>query len=333
MFFLIKGMRAGAFLLTFFVVNALGTSLYATTIEESEAYVEQHCGEKIDLAVLLKMTPAKFSKNVCSQHYLFLAANEFKMKMIDLCRQSGGEGKCVVILKREHLEDFVKEILDKTERKHYSHIGQMSDIVRGRFNLDNFRQVEKTVELIEQYTKTNKWIRIIEVIYPRSPILDLHTHTYSNTVFGYPRFHVVMESEKGLDFEWQVGTKNSTEILETPGVPLPQGIKLPRDFHTDLHDIDYRVLRAFASKKANSTIVTKLKINEYLDEEAATLGEAAVQGNEYNTKAKLVSLHKKAGTILNSLIQEKGLPFVQRLFGEVEEDQCSIPSVGSEMND
>lgn len=63
-------------------------------------------------------------------------------------------------------------------------------------------------------------------------------------MIGQPRWHINMaDPQTGLHFEWQMGTEMTSKLYETPGIALHKGVELGPGMHTDLHDIEYDILR------------------------------------------------------------------------------------------
>ena len=100
------------------------------------------------------------------------------------------------ILKRDDFDSFVKGVIEKCKRKGYDRIGQMDDIVRGRFNLDLGPDVERIAIALQ--TQTEFPVTVVER--PRRP------NQYG---YGYPRWHVVVRDTSGSPTNGRWGRRQS----------------------------------------------------------------------------------------------------------------------------
>lgn len=285
-------------------------------------------GKKPTLDEVLNMSPSEFGANTEAQDVLFNGASDFRDRMNffagQMIERSGQKGEARSILKRNDKAEFVRLILEKCARKGYSKIGQMPDIVRGRFNMDTWDGVQGVVNMIRQ----NRDYQIIEVVDPRRPQGD-------QGGFGYPRFHVVIRDKTSqLQHEWQVGTLATTKVFETEGIPMPDGVTLPADKRSDIHDIEYDVFGHI--EKHDPKFADEMKIpwfrRQVVDPFAAESGRRGSEmigpDKQLNPEAakKLSHIHQQAGDILKHIAKVKGPEYINRLLrGEQPEEDESEP--------
>ena len=134
-----------------------------------------------------------------------------------------GEGTELLMgLKRSNLDEFVASVREKVERKGYTEVGQMGDMIRGRISVDDGATVDSVVAQLRQQ-------------FPEA-VFDIKTDT------PYPRVHVDLEGANGIKFELQVGTKATNDFLESRGVRIPDVLQArvgleTADFHVAKYDL------------------------------------------------------------------------------------------------
>ncbi len=175
---------------------------------------------------VLEMNHAQWANDPVAQRTLFDNAKAAVTRMREAGARAteGMEGAEVVsILKRENFEDFVSEVLKKQRGKNYPNMGEMSDIIRGRFNLATGEDVATVAERMQKEFAGS----IVEIKPPRP---------------GYPRWHInVRDAESGLVHEWQVGTDATTKFYETPTLDIPSTVKAFGG-QPNFHDGVYKLL-------------------------------------------------------------------------------------------
>ncbi len=121
-------------------------------------------------------------------------------------------------------DKFIGGVLEKNSRKSYESVGQMSDMSRGRFDLDT------EDEVIAVATKLRN--RLEREFGPENVVLEGYKGTYK-------RYHLVVKDvATGIEHEFQIGTKALTEFIEGAKIKLPPGVELHAapDFHTVVYD-------------------------------------------------------------------------------------------------
>jgi hypothetical protein len=256
------------------------------------------------------MTVREFAKNEAAQRQLFEAAQKVrdsqeafaKGLLADLKIQGEAES----MMKRRDFEGFTWGILEKCARKGYTHLGEMDDIVRGRFNLPKMSDVEAVAEALETQTKS----LVISTIGPRLE---------AGVPGGYPRYHViVMDTETGITHEWQVGTTAVTRAFQAEGIVIPQALKpLPKGMHADLHDIQYDILNSI--ERDYPRVGARYGLPAFRARVAVLAAEAGKRGDELlaptaELPERLSALHAEAADILRRLVDEKGPDFIRQFY-------------------
>lgn len=258
--------------------------------------------------VLTNLTVEEFTTNGEAQRELFELATRMRDQqqqfadnlLADLGIQ-GGEANS--ILKRDNFEEFVQGVVAKCRRNKYTYIDEMDDIVRGRFNLETWEDVQKVADALENQRR----FLVKEKLGPRRP--------QQAGGYGYPRYHIVLEDQTtGLAHEWQVGTRAATQIFETPGIRIPTNLTLPKGMKPNLHDIEYDIFRVGINKKFPD-LSGELGIPEFLNRVDQLAAEAG-SGGALKTplKEKLAQLHEEASSILQNLVDRKSPEFVQQFY-------------------
>jgi hypothetical protein len=265
----------------------------------------------------LDQSPEEFAKDTpeqkAAQQELFDRAKEavprqqaFIDSILSELKIAGAEAES--ILKRNIVSEFTKKIIEKVrDRKDYKTVGEMTDIIRGRVDLDNPADVERVKDAILSQGK----VSVKDVQFQR---------VQAGVDGGYPRVHIeVIDPETGLVHEWQIGPKQATEVFETPGID-PAGIDIKPE-NTNLHDIEYDIFKSMEDpsdllsleeQAALRKLAQEVGIPEFrkkVAELAARTGKEKVPASELAQRIK--ELHTEAGAILKALVQKKGIPFVE----------------------
>ena len=209
------------------------------------------------------------------------------------------------VLKRDNLAEFVDGIIEKGKRKKYKKISQMDDIVRGRVNTKSWEDVEK---IFNELYKGKKY-RVIHKENPRRPLANKNE-------YGYPRYHIILEDPKtGLTHEWQIGTKAVTEVYEKEGIKIPEGLKLKKGMHNDLHDIEYDIFKKV--QDSNFKLANKIGITEFMKKVDNLAGKAGRLGDAYSKPElykEIEILHKDASIILKKMYKIKGAKYIEKFY-------------------
>ena len=144
---------------------------------------------------------------------------------------------------------------------------------------------------------------------------------------GYPRFHVdVRDPATGIVHEWQIGTKQTTELFEKPGIDVGN-LDIPPQSR-NIHDIEYDIFKALdepKQKEVNGELVPSAQTVAEFRQLADAVGipefreqvarAAAETGSKRIPDGKLdreiARLHDQASEILRQLVARKGAPFVE----------------------
>lgn len=253
----------------------------------------------------LDMSADEFEADEEAQNELFEMAhatrarqNGFAQSMI---AQAGAEGTASSILKRDDFDQFVEGVLEKVRRKGYSRIGEMPDIVRGRFNMARMRDVNLVVGEIVAQTR----FRVIEVVAPRER---------EGVAMGYPRWHIVVEDSNRIIHEWQIGTQAVTDVYEQRGINIPPEVgPLPEGMHNDIHDIEYDILKRI--QEDHPDIAGEVGIPEFRRQVALASADAGRQGADMPDKnERIVELHNQCSTILRQLVDRHGPDIIRKYF-------------------
>lgn len=252
------------------------------------------------------MSPEEFEQDPEAQKTLFETAKTVRDQQQSFAEGLLAEKKVTgivkSILKRNTLEAFVKGIIEKCKRNGYTKIGQMDDIVRGRFDLKAGADVDTIAAAMQAQTRYP--IKSTEA--PRRP--------QEGGGFGYPRWHVVvLDPVTKLTHEWQIGTRATTEVFETPGIKLPDGVKLGPGMKNDLHDIEYDIFRGIKRKypkvHQRHGLPAFHKAVDKIAAEAGLRGDATPE-----LKLKIIQLHVGAGRHLQKLVDEFGPDWLKQFY-------------------
>jgi hypothetical protein len=257
---------------------------------------------------VLDMSPEQFEKDTDAQKELYAMAKNLRGRQQAfaeglLKEKKITDGKVKSILKRENFDEFVKGVIAKCKRNDYKRIGQMDDIVRGRFNLRSEADVNTIAVALKEQTK----YPVKEVVSPRRP--------QKGSGFGYPRWHIIVKDpDTGLTHEWQVGTEAVTEVFEKKGIKLPDGLKLGPNMRNDLHDIEYDIFKA-GIKKKYPEVHKRHKLPEFHDKVDEVAAEAGRKGAKTpNLNKKIDRLHKDAAWHLQKLVDEFGTEWFKQFY-------------------
>ena len=253
----------------------------------------------------LDMTVAEFEASVEGQLDLFDMAKETRGRQQKFANAILAASKVAGIassmLKRDDFDSFIKGVIEKCKRKGYARIGQMDDIVRGRFNLDLGPDVEKIAIALQKQTE----FPVTTVERPRRP------NQYG---YGYPRWHVVVHDTSGITHEWQVGTQAVTEVYEKRGIVIPSAVgALPEGMHNDIHDIEYDILRRI--QEDHPDIAASVGIPEFRHRVDLISAQAGSQGkNMPELDKRIDELHGSCSTILKDLVAQHGPEIIRKYF-------------------
>ena len=277
--------------------------------------------DQLTLTRVLDMNPGQFATSSRAATFLFSAATEVSNEMTNLGsrittaldRGGAAPARYGVKLKRDDPTEFWKTVVQKMYRKNYASVRDVSDLARGRIDVGGANDVRRAVQMLQQYASGRGYTVHIEP--PRRPIPG------KTGLFGYPRYHVILTSGKGIQFEWQVGTGATTRVWEKTGIPIPAGLQLPPGTVTDIHDIEYRIFQPIWKNALGrnpdpglAALERELRLKAFTDEVDVLAGESALQGDKLpRLDQRVDALHRKAGRILQGIVDRKGTAFVERL--------------------
>lgn len=262
----------------------------------------------------LDMTADEFEASPKAQRSLYIAANGALKRQMSLMKgviKRLGIKKVTPYneLKRLDVDAFVKGIVAKVrERKGYATIREMTDIIRGRINVDNPKDVKRVVAEIQKTGLIGP--NGVEPPKKRAGVAE-----------GYPRWHVdVMDPETGIIHEWQIGTKQTTKLFQDPGIDV--GPLRIEQKNTNIHDIEYDIFKSIDQPDAKSlspetvaeyrALAQEVGISDYrrrVAEVSARTGRETIPSAELDALIK--QLHAEAGALLKVLIQRRGVEWVQ----------------------
>jgi hypothetical protein len=192
----------------------------------------------------LGMHHSEWATDVDAQKALFAASEQAVTRMKaagDEIVQGMPGAEVSSLRKRNDFDQFVTEIVKKQKNENYATVGNMCDIVRGRFNVETGADVELVVARLKEKFGSD----VVKVKPPRE---------------GYPRWHInVVDAQTGLVHEWQVGTKNTTQFFETKSVVIPDTITAFKG-QPDFHDGVYKLL----NKVTDPVVRAKYGIDDML---------------------------------------------------------------------
>jgi hypothetical protein len=256
---------------------------------------------------VLDMSPDEFEKNQEAQYQLFTMAKSCRARMQALAEEilsqqliTGGEVKS--ILKRDSLPDFTAGVLAKCRRNNYTRIGQMDDMVRGRFDLRS----NDDVNTVAAALKVQKKYPVAFAVAPQRP--------QPAGGFGYPRWHIIVsDPDSGLTHEWQIGTKAVTEVFEKGKIKLPEGVELGPGMKPDLHDIEYDIFRGIEKKYPD--VHKRHNLPEFHAKVDTLAAEAGLKGEKTpDLMKKIGALHEDAYRHLQKLVDEFGAEWLKQFY-------------------
>ncbi len=293
----------------------------AKPVEQPDAYKgEQVLGKqpaspdfKLNRPKALDQSAQEFAADKPAQSELFQRAgeavarqNKFIRKILADLDLNPDFGRSIP--KRKTLADFAQKIIDKVGgRKGYPTVGGMTDMIRGRVNVEDPADAERVYQAILAQIESRplKWQR------PRA-VADVPN--------GYPRFHIDVEDpETGITHEWQIGTQQVTDFYETPGID-PAGVHIEPG-NTNIHDIEYDIFKSIDEpnkdlpadqQQALRELAAQLNLHPFrqkVAQFAARLGGETVPAAELATTIKAV--HAEASALLRELVRLKGTAFVE----------------------
>lgn len=185
----------------------------------------------------------------------------------------------------------------------------MDDMVRGRINSIN----GENADIIFQRLRYKQ--RQYKVIHVEPPRRGPTSKKLSESEFGYPRYHIILQDSKtGLTHEWQIGTKAVTDVFEYKAKPIKFPDKrLYNYFNPDLHDIDYDLFRSLLNNPKYKQLAKEIGIPQFCNKVDRVAGKAGRYGEAVRNKQlfkEIELLHEEAGKILKRLYDEKGFDFI-----------------------
>jgi hypothetical protein len=269
----------------------------------------------------LDMSAEELANDVAAQQELFQAAQEACARqnafIQSVLKELGIQAEGYSILKRPSFDSFIEGVLKKVggrKKGKYKTIGEMTDMVRGRVNLDDPKLIQKVADAIQARND-----------------IEVHDFRKSRTVVGvqngYPRYHVdVIDPETGIAHEWQIGTKQITDFYETPGIDVGKLDIQPGS--RNIHDVEYDILGSIdepnpdwapeviakCKKIVSETTVHSLRVE--VAEFSSKLGRQNVSAAELESTTKM--LHQKIAAVLKEVIkiaggEPDGIKFVESL--------------------
>lgn len=255
---------------------------------------------------VLDLSPDEFEKDQEAQFKLFTMAKSCRYRMQELGQKILTEqlitgGEVTSILKRDGLPEFVKGVVDKCRRNGYKRVGDMDDIVRGRFDLRSNEDVNTVAAALRAQTK----YPVVSAVAPQRP--------QASGGYGYPRWHlIVKDPDTGITHEWQVGTKAVTEVFEKSGIKMPDGVKKAcPNLKNDLHDVEYDIFKGIYNKYRD--VHERHGLPAFHAATDAVAAEAGLKGEKTPDLAKKIKkLHEDAGTHLQKLVDEFGADWIKQ---------------------
>lgn len=230
----------------------------------------------------------------------------------EVMRGSGASGPPPeAILKRREKEAFIDGVVKKSERNDYQIVGEMDDMVRGRFNLSNRDDVEKVAEAIASQQRHPVKIDAIET--PRRPVRQ--DKCKCGFGFGYPRYHVIVrDAATSVTNEWQIGTTTVSMLYETPGIEMPPGMDGDVEeglIADDLHDIDYDIFRQCVKKGklpgSGEAVYEQMGLEEFGRDVDTVSAAADCLGDDYEElDSEIARLHDDAAALLRDVANRWG---------------------------
>lgn len=204
--------------------------------------------------------------------------------------------------KRDTLPGFVKGVIEKCESKPYKKLSQMDDMARGRFETTNKADMKKIVGGLQTQTKV--------ITAPRKT---------KDGVTSYPRYHIITMDSTGMSFEWQVGTKATTDLYEAEEIIVPPSLiteaekaKKHLKPKANIHDISYAVFQRMVNKYPE--IAETYKVAEFVKKvnlASQTSGDLGESTTEF--KGEISELLVEATKLLTVLVENGATPQIVSL--------------------
>ncbi len=108
-----------------------------------------------------------------------------------------------------------------------------------------------------------------------------------------------------------LGVTILTNVYETPGITIPDGLELKPGMHNDIHDIEYDI---FASIHNQYPEVAQ---NYNIPEFRAKVANLSAQSSELGVEGisePLQLLHVEASNILQKLFDDHGASYIEQFF-------------------
>ncbi len=213
------------------------------------------------------------------------------------------DARVVNLLKRDDFDAFRAGVLEKVRRKKYASLAQMDDMVRGRFDLGDPRDVPRVVEALQR-----RGFEVTTIEGPRAR---------AGIEEGYPRHHVVLrDPQTGITHEWQIGARATTELYERPGIALGP-VRLKEGMAPNLHDIEYDIFKALQESDlaTDRRLAEEVGIPGFRREVAAFAAETGrrrIPPAEFDRR--LAELHAEASNILAAIVARRGPRYVEKFY-------------------
>lgn len=258
---------------------------------------------------IAELSPRELAESPAEQARLFRGAQDARDRMqavADGVREKlglpettpSGRPTAESMLKRDGEAEFLRGVEEKCARKGYERIGQMDDMVRGRFNAPDRAAVEQIVGELHA-----SGYEVKEVVGPR----------VSDGVESYSRYHVVLrDAETGLTHEWQVGTDATTSLYEDQGIRIPDSLAAARDaagkhFNDDLHDVYYDLFKSV--NQQNPDMGQRYGLGDFIGQVEGAAPRAG-QGEAVD----VAGMHERASDILARMDAEQGSQWILGFF-------------------
>jgi len=257
----------------------------------------------------LDMSAEELAKDVPAQYELHKSALEACARMkafIDsVLLDLKINAEAYSIPKREDFGEFRDGVLKKVgERKKgkYKTVSQMTDIIRGRVNLDDPALIQEVANAI----RARKDISVSSFRKSRTVV---------GVENGYARYHIdVIDPKTGMVHEWQIGTKQMTEFYEKPGIEVGKLDIKPNN--RNIHDVEFDILGAIdepnpewpaaqiakCNKIASETPIRALRLK--VAKFSARLREQNVSQTELDNTIR--TLHEEISKVLGEVIEKAG---------------------------
>lgn len=270
----------------------------------------------------LNLSPLEFAKDYSAQSTLFLRASLWQVLMGTTCQliqehfQKTGKKsfkRCVNSIKGTGIKKFHDKIQQKCRLRNFTQIKEIHDLARGRIDLESMDDAQEVIKLVIDLGTTFD-LKLISITPPRSPVDE------KLSWYAYPRYHVLLKDSDNFIVEWQIGPKKLTQFLETEAIKIPRGLKTPKGFHRNLHDVAYKVFQNILNKgKADEkyqSIAKKNDLNGFMNQMKLAMARTTAPFDQFEElfEADLYYFHKKAGEILTDLLYLEGHQALLDLF-------------------